>query len=152
MLFSWVNVSWCVWCLFFRHFHESTTSLFILIEIVRGLLGMKADILDGRLHIAPCNWLCCLDSNVSRYFVVDCENHSVLFPVPSWAHESVAAHNPSSTSLVVNWSQLPKKYFQGQPLLLQYYPFWRRSRFWYYECKLLDKYNNLNQLDGLHRH
>lgn len=49
---------------------------------------------------------------------MDCENLSVLFPVPSRAPDSVTAHNPSSTSLVVNWSQLPKKNFQGQPPLV----------------------------------
>ena len=35
---------------------------------------------------------------------------------PSRAPELVAAHNTSSTSLVVKWSHVPKQYYHGKPI------------------------------------
>ena len=44
--------------------------------------------------------------------------------VPSLAPDFIAAHNKSSTSLIVKWSQLPVKCFQGEPIgyNITYYP------------------------------
>ena len=41
---------------------------------------------------------------------------SFLFSAPFNASEVVTAHNSSSTSLLVNWSHLPEKHFQGTPI------------------------------------
>ena len=44
--------------------------------------------------------------------------------VPSLAPKFIAAHNKSSTSLIVKWSQLPGECFQGEPIgyNITYYP------------------------------
>ena len=40
----------------------------------------------------------------------------MIFSAPSQAPHLVTAYNSSSTSLVVRWSLLLKKHFQGQPI------------------------------------
>ena len=39
-----------------------------------------------------------------------------IFSAPSRAPDFVNAHNTSSTSLALIWSQVPKQYYQGEPI------------------------------------
>ena len=57
----------------------------------------------------------------------DCDNFRVFFffpPAPSRAPNFLIIHISSSTSLVVEWSQLPEDYFQGKLIGydVTYYP------------------------------
>ena len=47
-----------------------------------------------------------------------------FFQAPSYAPELITTYSSSSTSLLVKWSHLPKKHFQGEPIEYQivYYP------------------------------
>ena len=60
----------------------------------------------------------------------------------------MAAHNTSSTSLVVTWSHVPKQYLQGKPVgyNIIYYPLYLKSDFKFVSVNYTTNTTNLTDL------